>query len=111
MMYRKLYPPAWEDLARACKERAGWECEHCGAKQHEIRTSKKGNPYFVYLHAAHKRDDKAELTPDLMCLCISCHARYDYERKQREARVRLECLKHFRLLVKQGLVGMRYIEG
>lgn len=27
---KALYPADWPAIARACKERAGWRCEHCG---------------------------------------------------------------------------------
>ncbi len=103
-MSRKAYPTNWEDLARRCKERADFTCEHCGVKQHQIVTSRKGTPYFIYLHAAHKHHDKDNPQPELLCLCISCHARYDYQRKQKEARLRVETLKHLRLLIEQGVV-------
>ena len=56
MMIRAAYPPHWETLAQACKERDSWIYQHCGTKQHEIRTSKKGNLYFIYLHAAHIKE-------------------------------------------------------
>jgi hypothetical protein len=108
MINRPAYPANWEVLARQCKERANFTCEHCGVKQHQIVTSHKGTPYFIYLHAAHKHHDRHNPTPELMCLCISCHARYDYQRKQREARIRLEMIKHLRLLVEQGIVEVKY---
>jgi ssDNA-binding Zn-finger/Zn-ribbon topoisomerase 1 len=107
---RRQYPDQWEQLSTACKEKAGWTCEHCGARQHEIRTSKKGNPYFIYLHAAHKNHDKRNPDPVLICLCVSCHARYDYEHREREARARLECLKHLKLLIERGAVTARVFE-
>jgi len=106
-MYRKRYPPSWEQLAQACKERAGWRCEHCGVEQYALVESRKGTPYIIYLHAAHKHHDPRNPCPELLCLCISCHAKYDYEHKQREARVRLEILKHLRLLVEQGIITVR----
>jgi len=101
---RKIYPPNWPELAQACKERAGWQCEHCGVKQHQIVISRRGIPYFIYLHAAHKNHDRQNPDPELLCLCISCHARLDYQYKQRESRIRLEVLKHLRLLIEQGHV-------
>jgi hypothetical protein len=94
-MMSHLYPSNWKRLSRRCKERANWQCEHCGARQYEIVTSRKGTPYFIYLHAAHRRQlDQHNPSPDLMCLCVSCHAKYDYEHKQRERRIALERLKH-----------------
>jgi len=107
MTNRDHYPSNWEALALACKQRAGWVCEHCGARQHDMRLSKKGVPYIVYLHAAHKHHDRENPDPELVCLCITCHSRLDYEHRQREARVRLEQLKHLRLLIAAGVVEVR----
>lgn len=102
---RKHYPPTWEQLATECKERANWQCEHCGAKQYSIAISKKQTPYFVYLHAAHRyQDDQHNPNPQLICLCVSCHARYDYTHRQRLKRIQLEQLRHLRLLIEQGIV-------
>lgn len=105
--YRARYPVNWPDLALACKERAGWRCEECLVKQHSIRVSRRGTPYFIYLHAAHINDDPENPAPELRCLCISCHARYDYQRKERAAALRLEILKHLKLLVDQGIVTIQ----
>ena len=108
--FRQEYPEQWEALAAACREAANNTCEHCGARQHEIRTSKKGNPYFIYLHAAHRNHDKQNPTPALICLCVACHARYDYEHRERKAAARLERLKHLRLLINAGAVTVKYFE-
>jgi predicted HNH restriction endonuclease len=105
--YRKRYPDSWEELAQACKERAGWRCEHCCVEQYALVESRKGTPYLVYLHAAHKHHDPGNPHPELLCLCASCHARYDYAHKQREARVRLEILKHLRLLIAAGHITVK----
>jgi hypothetical protein len=102
--YRRHYPQNWEELSRQCKERAGWKCEHCGAEQYELRTSKRGNPYLVYLAAAHKWHDKHNPDPELIALCQSCHARHDWQYKQRQAQVRLEQIRHLQLLIERGLV-------
>ena len=96
---RRKYPTNWEQLARACKERADWKCEHCHVEQFATRTSKRGTPYFIYLHAAHIYQlDTRNTQPELIALCISCHAAYDYQHKQREKRIELERLKHRREL-------------
>jgi hypothetical protein len=102
-MMSHLYPSNWKRLSQQCKARANWQCEHCGARQYEIVTSRKGTPYFIYLHAAHRRQlDQHNPSPDLICLCVSCHAKYDYEHKQRLARIRLEQMKHLRFLIREG---------
>lgn len=102
--YRAKYPDSWEQLSRACKERAGWKCEECGIRQHEIVTSKRGTPYFIYLHAAHVNHDPGNPEPELKCLCISCHGRLDWQQRQRAARVHLEHVKHLRLLIESGVL-------
>ena len=107
MTNREQYPANWQELAAACKARAGWECEHCGARQYQLMTSRKGTPYIIYLHAAHVHHDRENPNPELLCLCISCHARYDYRHKQREANVRLERMKHLKLLLEQGVIIAR----
>lgn len=104
MTNERLYPANWRELAQACKERAGWKCEHCGIEQHTLVTSRKGTPYIVYLHAAHKHHDKENGAPELVCLCIACHARYDREHQEREARIRLEQLRHLKALIDAGAV-------
>ena len=105
---RKNYPPNWEQLAAECRERAGNTCEHCGIAQHTPLISKKGNPYYVYLHAAHRHQlDQGNENPDLVCLCPTCHSRYDYEHRQRMKRIHLERIKHLRRLIEIGLVTAR----
>lgn len=101
------YPPHWEALALACKERAGWRCEECGVEQFTQLVSRRGKPYIIYLHAAHVHHDKDNPNPELRALCVACHARYDYQYKQREARVRLERMKHLKLLIARGAVVCR----
>jgi hypothetical protein len=79
-MERSLYPPNWPELSRACLERAGYQCEICGARQGTWRKSKRtGNTYKVYLSAAHKNADVWNSSPDveLICACQSCHLIYD----------------------------------
>lgn len=105
--YRAKYPASWEQLSRECKERANWQCEECGAAQHTIRISKKGNPYIVYLAACHVNHDQANPQPELKCLCVVCHGRLDYQERQRAARVHLERIKHLRLLIERGLVEIQ----
>jgi hypothetical protein len=99
---RKRYPAEWEALAKACKEWAGWKCEHCGVAQFEVIESRTGQPYMVYLHAAHADPElrKDAQAPHLLALCVRCHARYDYAIRQRQARVALERLKHQKLLAR-----------
>ncbi len=106
---RKRYPENWEAIAQACKELAGWTCQHCGIEQYALVESRAGRPYIIYLHAAHVYHDQSNQQPELLCLCISCHARYDYRHKQQEKLVELERLKHRKLLASR--VDLRFYGG
>ena len=98
MMHQRkhLYPPNWKRIATECKELAGWRCQTCHIKHGSKRIGKRtGNPYRVALHAAHVvLHDTLNPRPALKCLCPTCHGRYDYRQRMREARLSLECLKH-----------------
>jgi len=97
---RKQYPKNWEQLARQCKERAGNRCEFCPITQGKKRKSRRtGKRYTVYLHAAHANHDIGNPTPILLCLCPTCHGRYDYRYRRREQQIALERLKHHALLI------------
>jgi predicted HNH restriction endonuclease len=107
---RRRYPSNWDELSRECKEKAGWKCEHCGVDQYTLLTSKRGIPYVVYLHAAHKHHDTRNPFPELIALCPACHARMDYQHKEREARIALERLRHRLSLARRGyLLNMKEI--
>jgi hypothetical protein len=77
MMQRSCYPPTWEQLAYEAKERAGWMCEVCMVPHGAIvRSPRTGNPYVVYLQAAHLNHDHGNSCPELKAVCPVCHARY-----------------------------------
>lgn len=100
---RKQYPTNWEQLARQCKELAGWICEHCHVKHGRKRISKRtGNRYVVFLHAAHANHDIGNPTPVLLCLCPTCHGKYDYRHRMRQQQVQSEQVKHRLLLTSRG---------
>ena len=76
MIQRDLYPPSWEQLANAAKERAGWMCEVCMVPHGAIvRSPRTGNPYVIYLQAAHVNHDHENPCPDLKAVCPRCHKR------------------------------------
>ena len=72
--YRRKYPESWETMARASWGRTGWKCEMCGAAQHTIRISKRGNPYIVYLAACHVNHDQDNPEPQLRLYALSVMA-------------------------------------
>ena len=97
MNARHRYPPNWKELATACKEQARWCCEECHVLHKSERISKRtGLFYPVYLHAAHIGRYTAR--PRLKALCPSCHAKMDWQLRQRERIVTLERKKHRVLL-------------
>ena len=96
---RKQYPKNWEQLARQCKEQAGKRCEFCRIRNGAERLSKRtGEPYTVYLHAAHANHDIDNPNPILLCLCPTCHGTYDYRHRMRQQQINQERLKHQVLL-------------
>jgi hypothetical protein len=99
---RKLYPDNWTCIAYGVKEACGWRCEHCHIRHGSTRTSKRtGEKYRVWLHAAHRWfGDTDNPTPDLLCLCPTCHGRYDYRLRMQHLTLTLELLKHRLLLAR-----------
>jgi hypothetical protein len=94
-------------VARECKERAGWRCEHCGAAHgSQVINEETGVVSRVVICAAHLDHDPWNLYARLAALCRSCHARYDWSWQERQRWLELEELRH-RLWVDQYL----YSEG
>src|SRR5947209_1339437 len=91
---RGLYPAQWQEMAWACKERAGWCCEACGVAHGEWVLSARGEPYEVRLAAAHLDHDPWNPDARLRALCQACHLRYDASWQQRQRRVEMERLRH-----------------
>ena len=95
MMDRSRYPLTWEQLAYAAKERAGWLCEVCFVPHGAIvRSPRTGNPYVIYLQAAHVNHDHDNDYPVLKAVCPTCHARYYRKRKKATPAVMLSCRRH-----------------
>ncbi|GCE05762.1 hypothetical protein KDAU_30910 [Dictyobacter aurantiacus] len=90
-----MYPDNWDELALACKERAGWCCEHCGIAHGSLAVSERtGVVYTVILAAAHLDHDPWNPDPRLAALCPSCHGRYDYSWQERQRWLELEHIRH-----------------
>lgn len=104
---KRRYPKNWKAQATACKSRAGWQCEVCKEVHLTSKVSKRtGLLYRMRLHAAHI--EAYTDRPRLMALCPSCHARMDWQHRLRQARVRLERLKHIRLLAIRRVPALTY---
>ena len=103
MKHTWLYPANWFELATACKERAGWCCEHCGiAHGTQVVSERTGTVYVVYLAAAHLDHDPWNPAPRLAALCPTCHGRYDWQDQERKRWLDLEILRHQCWLQSQG---------
>lgn len=75
---RKLkYPPNWKEMARGCKERAGWCCEWCGSAHGMERIGARGKPYKVILTVHHPDGDTENPDARIIALCQACHLRDD----------------------------------
>ena len=95
MKYRGLYPENWEELAYACKERAGWRCEGCHIVHgSQVVSERTGVVYTVYLAAAHLDHDPWNPVPRLAAFCPTCHGQYDYSWDQRQRWLALEVYRH-----------------
>lgn len=74
-MDRSRYPENWDEMARACKEAAGWKCEHphCGIGHMEDGTM--GSCLTVH-HVNHDPENPAAV---LIALCARCHLKIEAE--------------------------------
>lgn len=101
-MYRPdRYPRNWQELAIACKERAGKKCEVCHVTHGTERISRHtGAVYKVFLHAAHtKLHDTENPNPELKVLCPTRHGKLDWQLRKIEAAETHEKRKHKLLLL------------
>ncbi len=94
MKHRWLYPPNWEEMAYACKVAANWCCQFCGIAHRSPAISRRGEPYIIYLCAAHLDHDPWNPNPRLAALCPSCHGHYDWQDSERKLWLELEVLRH-----------------
>jgi len=93
----RRYPKNWKQLAFACKERAGWQCEECHEEHFTEKVSQRtGLVYRMRLHAAHV--GRYSKHPRLKALCPTCHGRLDWQLRKSHAEGTLEKHKHQLLL-------------
>lgn len=110
MWQERRYPRGWRKLARACKEAAGWKCQHCGCPHGRRRKSPySGNWYRVRLAAAHLHEagnGPDNPAPRLLALCERCHGQYDWAwRRLTMTEAEWERAKHQILLHCRGYVS------
>ena len=84
---RSKYPPDWDEIAFAAKERAGWRCELCGR---QLR--RPGEPFDTHRRTAtvmHLNHEPMDVRPEnLRCACPACHLAYD---AGHHAETRVQC--------------------
>ena len=71
------YPPNWPEMAKACKDAAGYRCEWCGIASGEERIGLSGKPHKVVLSVHHPNSDTLNPDAEIVCLCSRCHLRDD----------------------------------
>jgi 5-methylcytosine-specific restriction endonuclease McrA len=85
-MRREQYPENWREIAKAIKERDGWQCRQCGA-EHQRPHPEDGSSSVMTVHhlGVNLPDgrigdpaDKSDCRPEnLITLCRKCHLRAD----------------------------------
>lgn len=91
---RHRYPANWDKMALECKERAQWQCQHCGAMRDEKRIGVvSGKEYTVVIAACHENHDPENPEAVLISLCQACHMRLD---AMQHARTRMR--KHWQMV-------------
>lgn len=93
-MDRIRYPPDWDAIALAVKQRADWVCELCGKP-----CRSPGEPFDTHkrtLTVAHINHTPEDCDPNnLVAACAPCHLEYDRPMKKlrRIVKKRLQAFK------------------
>lgn len=77
---RYRYPANWDEMSKACKDRAGWRCQRqqCGAAHGDLRIGLvSGKEYTVVIAACHVNHDPENPDAQLISLCQACHMKLD----------------------------------
>ena len=78
------YPSNWDEIARACKDAAGWKCQDCG-----MQCRRPGEPFDTHkrtmsvMHLDHNPQNCA--SENLRAACSKCHLRYDLKHHMQNA--------------------------
>lgn len=82
---RNRYPANWKQLSKWIREeRAGNQCEWCGAKNHQPHPETGSMVVLTVAHLDHCPEN-VDLN-NLKALCQRCHLRYDAPEKARRRR-------------------------
>lgn len=102
----KWYAKNWKQQSLACRTRNNWTCQHCGTyygKNGIERVSERtGVVYIERIQACHKYHDTLNENAELLCLCPTCHRKYDNSVEQRKLRLRYARMRAKMLLEKYG---------
>lgn len=85
----RLYPVDWPEIARRCKQRAGYRCRQCGAGRGQLYLDRFGVVRHTVITVAHLDHDPWNPRARLRVLCARCHLRYDGA-DQRRRRVMMQ---------------------
>ena len=72
---RDLYPANWARISELIRERAGWQCELCPAKQGEPHWKTRSRVILTVHHINGNPGDNRRI--NLIALCQRCHLRLD----------------------------------
>ena len=93
LMLKNAYPAQkrWRELQAASREAAENQCQflyknkkRCSMKHGQLRRSRRGLKYIVYLHTCHLNSDPSNEEPELLCLCAKHHMMLDRRAELRE---------------------------
>ena len=82
---KSRYPADWAAISRKIRERAGWACEWCGAKNAQPHPRTGSNVVLTVAHLDHVPENCAD--GNLAALCQACHLGYDAEQHANNARL------------------------
>lgn len=80
---RARYPKDWPAISLRVRERAGWQCEWCPARQGEPHPITGSRVVLTVAHLDHQPEHCAD--ENLRALCQRCHLRYDAEHHRRNS--------------------------
>ena len=80
------YPKNWKQIASRIRERAGGQCEFCGALDKQPHPSTGSTVILTVAHLDHTPENCSK--ENLKALCQRCHNGYDAKEKAKGIRAR-----------------------
>lgn len=81
------YPPDWIDRRERILQRAGNNCEWCGAENHKPHPDTGSTVVLTIAHLDHDHENSNVADERLVALCQRCHLQYDRPRHLERARI------------------------